>query len=496
MGNIAHTARRGSPQRNGAIKMGVHDLSRAILLGLCSTALVACGGDDDDDNNTTTGGNTTAGAEVRVVHAASNAPEVNAGLNGGGQVSGLAYANATNFLDVSEGDYDVSVDGILPDGSTTNVINQSGVTLGADKETSIFAVGKVGGSGNTAIGPLVTKAPDADPASGDVRVQVVHASAEAAATGDLDVYLTSPGANLGNATPVGTFAFKKDIGPATVSAGKKQIRVTPQGTPGTVVFDSGEINLSGGSDLTIAAIDDTGPSASTAPIRLLVAPEGGNSFVLRDQGSNAELRAAHLSNNGPDPVDIEINGSVPGALDDFAFGALSGFLSQANGDYNIDVLDGNGNATGVGVDPLPLTPQSFNTAYALNDGNGSVQLTATMDDLRPVATEVRLRVYHGAQNATAAVQNGKVDVYALPDGQTPANAANAAIESLPFEGQAEAAVMGGQNYDLFVTPEDNPGNTVIGPVNLDGASNGEVYTVIARDNASSGFDAILQNDTP
>jgi len=472
--------------------MRIHPLTKAMTLAFCSAGLVACGGDDDDSSDGGGGADTTA--EVRVVHASSDAPNVNAGLNGGGQVSDLAYGNATGFLEVSEDDYDVSVDGILPDGSTTNVISASGVTLSASNETSIFAVGNVG-----SIEPLVVTADDADPSSGDVRAQVVHASAAASSAGKLDVYVTGPGASLtdNSVDPLGTFEFKGDIGPATVPGGDYRIRVTPEGTPGTVVFDSGTVPLSGGSDLTIAAIDDTGPSSNTSPIRLLVAPEGDDSFVLRDQSSNTELRAAHLSTNAPDPVDIEVGGSVPGPLDDFGFGNLSGYLNIASGDYDVNVLQSDGSSTGVGVSGLTLKPQSFNTAYAINDGNGSAELIRTEDDLRSVATEVRFRVVHGSQNATAAAAQGRVDVYALPDGTAPdeVGADAAAIESLAFRDNAEAAADASAGpFDLYVTPEDTPSNTVIGPVNVD-PSNGEVYTVIARDNGSGGFAAILQNDT-
>lgn len=476
--------------------MRVHPLTQATMLAFCSAALVACGGDDDSNGG---GGSTDTTAEVRVVHASANAPNVNAGLNGGGQVSDLAYANATGFLGVEEGDYDVAVDGILPDGSTTTVIDAPGVTLDADNETSIFAVGNVGGSGDTAIGPLVVTAPDEDPASDKVRVQVAHASAAAEALGKLDVYVTAPGANLSDSSvdPVGTFEFKGDLGPITVDQGDYRIRVTPQGSPGDVRFDSGTVNLPGGSDLLLAAIDSAGPTSNASPVQLLQIPEGGSTSVIRDQGSNTSLRAAHLSTNAPSTVDIEVNGSVPGALDDVSFPTLSSYLSIPSGTTDVAVLQSDGTSLNLSAS-LSLAPQSFNTAYAINDGNGSTKLITTEDDLRSVATEVRFRVVHAASNVTSLVPNGEVDVYVLPDGTTPSEAGQdaAAIESLAFEDSAEAAAAGGNTYDVFVTPKDTPSDVRFERQDL-APSDGQVFTLIARDDKSQGsaVTVIEQNDT-
>lgn len=467
--------------------------SKSLIAVAVAGILAGCGGDNDDDNGTNDNGSADTTAEVRVVHASSDAPAVEAGLDGGSQVPELAYATATQYLEVDASDYEVEVSGILPDGSTQTVIGPATVPLDAGNETSIFAVGNVG---DGSIAPLVVTAPDADPASGEVRTQVVHASAAAAAAGPLDVYVTAPGDDLSadDVNPLGTFEFKGSIGPATVPGGDYRIRVTPEGSPGMVVFDSGTVELAGGSDLTIAAIDNTGPSTDTSPVRLLVAPEGADSFVLRDAGSNTSVRAAHVSDNAPGTVDIEVNGAVPGALDDFSFGNVSGYLSIASGKTDIEVLDDSGGSLGVSVSGLPLAPQSFNTAYAINDG-GSVELIATQDDLRSVATEVGLRVVHAAQNATGVTPDGIVDVYALPDGTTPAEvgADGAAIEDLAYRDTVRAALPGGATYDLFVTPADNPSNPVIEVQDFQ-PTNGEVYTIIARDDGMN-FAAILENDT-
>ncbi len=474
--------------------MRFHPLTKATVLALSATTLAACGGDSNDSSNNDGDGSTTAKAEVRVVHASSDAPNVNAGLNGGGQVSDLAFANATGFLSVPEGDYDVNVDGILPDGGTTTVIDASDVSLSADNETSIFAIGDVG---DKSIQPLVTTAPNKDPASDKVRAQVVHASDAAAGAGKLDVYVTAPGADLNSADPLGTFEFKGDIGPATVDSGDYQIRVTPEDKPGTVVFDSGTVSLSGGSDLTIAAIDNTGPANGTrsAPIRLLVAPEGGDSFQILDKGAQAAVRAAHLSVDAG-TVDISVDGVnngdpvVTGLEYDNSGGStfpanfgdnFTNFLALPEGQQTINV-EKNGSVV-VSASPDLKAGERY-TGYALGQASPDMSfqelsLKASQEDLRPVATEAKVRVVHAA--SLVPTDQGKVDVYLTAQDamMSDLDDSNRVLDDVPFKAIADLSVTPG-DYELFITAFNDP--TVV-PIRqeLPTLEGGGVYSVVALD---------------
>ena len=64
----------------------------ALTLGIIAAAtglLTACGGDSDNDRS-------AAQAEVRAIHASSNAPDVKISLDGDVAIQNLAFATASD----------------------------------------------------------------------------------------------------------------------------------------------------------------------------------------------------------------------------------------------------------------------------------------------------------------------------------------------------------------------------------------------------------------
>jgi len=477
--------------------MRIHPLTKAMTLAFFSAGLVACGGDDDDSSDGGGGADTTA--EVRVVHASSDAPNVNAGLNGGGQVSDLAYGNATNFLKVPAKDYDVTVSGIRPDGSTPTDIGPVTVPVEADKETSIIALGNVGGSGNTALGAKVVTAPDEDPASGNARIQVVHASAAAASANDLDVYLTQPSKTPSDSgvDPVASFTFKGVIGPTEVASGDYRVWVTPQGNDSKILFKSGTVTLPDGADVLLAAIDNTGPAKGprNAPIRLLQAAEGSQSQVLLDAGAQAGVRAAHLSADAG-TVDISVDGVNSGnpvvtglTFDNSNFADnFTSFLGLPAGQQTVNV-EQNGSVV-VSASPQLEAGERY-TGYALGLVNPqrsfeALSLEAKGEDQRPVATEAKVRVVHAASQVPFS--DGKVDVYLVADQSATVSDlgdSNRILNDIPFKAiSAYLSVPPGSNYKVFITKFDDATTAPI-MADLPQLQGGGVYTVAAVDKLDS-----------
>ena len=87
------------------------------------------------------------------------------------------------------------------------------------------------------------------------------------AEGQLDLYVTAPGADLAAATPLATHVY---LGFASryreLDAGTYQVRVTRRGTT-IVVYDAGAIELPAGAGRTVFALD---PEGSGLPLRGLV----------------------------------------------------------------------------------------------------------------------------------------------------------------------------------------------------------------------------------
>lgn len=80
-------------------------------------------------------------AHVRVIHASPDAPAVDVKLAGGATlIPGLAFPNASDYLPVDAGSYDLQV---TPAGGSAVVLDLKGTKLDAGKIYDVFAVGEL-----------------------------------------------------------------------------------------------------------------------------------------------------------------------------------------------------------------------------------------------------------------------------------------------------------------------------------------------------------------
>ena len=109
--------------------------------------------------------------------------------------------------------------------NTSVVVATLPITIGANNDYTLFAVGGTGGSAVT--GFFTADATTAVPA-GQVRIRVVNMSP---AAGAVDVFVTAPNADLATATPAATALANRAIFPGVALApGNYQIRTVPAGT--------------------------------------------------------------------------------------------------------------------------------------------------------------------------------------------------------------------------------------------------------------------------
>jgi hypothetical protein len=94
------------------------------------------------------------------------------------------------------------------------------------------------------------------PAPGQARISVLHG---APSVGNVDVYVTAPGAALGTPT-LTNVPFKGFSGYLAVPAGRYQVRVTPTGVPGTVAINQ-EITVPANVVATAIAVERQGGGA-------------------------------------------------------------------------------------------------------------------------------------------------------------------------------------------------------------------------------------------
>lgn len=427
----------------------------ALALGLL--ALAGCDVFDDDDDDVI-----LQTATVRVLHASPDAPDVDVLIDGAVFAEGAPYKAGTGFGVVEPGTYNVQVNGIVPGGTATVI--DADVTIEADTETTIIAVGNV-----ATIAPLLITNERSAVGGGNFRATVVHAAPAAPA---VDVYVTAPGADLSASAPLGSFEFGGSLGPVEVAAGDYQIRVTIAGDASTVVFDSGTAPIADGANLLIAAVENTGPGA--APISLVLLDGTGSGEIL-DINTPAALRVIHASPDAP-AVDVVVNDDFNAPLvEDLEFpnpapNAVD-YVEVPGADYNVKVTVANDPGV-IAIDTDLTLDAGVNYSVYAVDFLSQIAPLVLVDDPRPIATEARVRIVHASPTAQ------DVDIYVTAPG-TDITTVDPTFAGVPFQAETGYVPLAGGTYTVTVAPAGTT-TAAIGPIDITIADGG-IYTAIARD---------------
>jgi outer membrane murein-binding lipoprotein Lpp len=469
--------------------------NRYLFSAVIASSVVLAGCFDGSSNSSSEVPANPVTSQVRVLHAVSDAPDVNVNVNGDPAVSGASFRQA-GILNPEVGTYSVSVDAILPNESLIPVIPDTDLTLVEGTNYDVIAAGT---TMDENIAPIVLEDDGQRDDPDSVRLRVVHVSpgAQTAAGGPVDIYITADGAPLPD-MPLETLAFGEDFGPSEVGPGTYQVRITPAGTPANVVYDSGPLPLSAGSDLLVAAIDNTlfgDLDQAESPVNLLVV-NGDETTELYDVRTGGAIRVAHTSSDAG-AIDVYLNGDPTAStpiIENLTFGG-TGPGAPATGNYApVDVGENLLDITPAGNDAQLVLSAELNAANgqlqtvlaAGSDLMDSVAALPFDDDNRRIATEARLRVIHGAVEAPI------VNVYAIPTAETGAGDTQIG-NAMPLRGNFEYGESTGYlsvaegDYVIFITDPD--GNELFKSNNVS-LINGGVYTAVARlnDNQTQGAD--------
>ena len=248
-------------------------------------------------------------ARVQVMHASPDAPPIIVQVDDATAVTWLDYAQGSAELPLPAGTHTITVQALTPNSPTT-LIGPTSIDLSANMDYVIAAEGPVASISAEIFPHELAVVP-----SGSTRIQFLHATPRGS---DIDVYVTTPGADLSSENPVGRFAFHGSIGPLEIPAGQYEIRLTAAGTQAPVLLDSGTISFNGGSELAIALLDNTGPGS--AAIMLTQVDAFGNTTPILDENTPATVRVIHDSPNAP-PLSVIANSDLANPL---CHGQLSG----------------------------------------------------------------------------------------------------------------------------------------------------------------------------
>ncbi|MGR5547740.1 DUF4397 domain-containing protein [Vibrio sp. DNB22_12_1] len=452
----------------------MNGFSKLAVTVVAVLGISACGSDSDSKDYT----------YLQAVHASPDAPRANVLLNGNEALSDLDYGSGSGYVRLEEGTYDVAVDVQLPGGQTAEVIN---APLYLDDDI-LYTAFVVGSAADGSVEPLiVTRSEDSMANNQSLDVQVVHA-----ATGvtQVNVFVTTPDADLTNENPVATLAYTQFTNVLNIPDGEYQIRLTDSSdAANTPVFDSGPLTLAPNSNLTVAAINKGG-SVSESPVKLLVLDGEGSTIVqnvsndsMRDfPSAESDVRVGHLVNGAPN-VDVSLDGTT--VLSDVAFKTISTYQTLASDSYQVQV-DAQGIATPIISADLAFAPGNSYSVYAIGLVS-DIEALVVEDNRRSIATSAVLNVTHAAANPAAAT----VDVY-LTQSQD-ISGIDPAIANFAYKDSVQNIYVAAGDYYVTVTaPGDK--TPVIGPAPLPTLENGMVYQAIAIDD-NGGFNLLVNDIT-
>lgn len=427
-------------------------MKRLIILALLSAMTVILVGCHDDDDPT---------AQVRIVHASPDAPNVDALVNDNIELKDVPFKGVSRYLSVDLGnDPNFKINAA---GTSTTVIDNT-LRLEEGRQYTLLAVNNLSN-----IEPLLLSDQTLSPASGFLKVRVLHASPSAPV---VDVYVTAPGGDIAMMSPtLSDVSFKDYSDYLEIPEGDYRIRVTGTGSK-TPVYDSGTVALGAGVTYTIVAVTTT---TGLSPISLLVLTGDNSSPSIEIADARTQIRAVHAAYDAPE-VDVLVENVE--ALGDVPFKAASGYLELLSGARNFKINAANTSTTVIEATPTLERGLDYTLLAVGSLTSGTLEPLLAVDDNRaPASGNAKVRVIHASPDAPA------VDVYVD---------STKALSNVPYKAISDyLEVAAGQaNIQVFAA------GTTTSPV-IDATltlANGTIYTIIAMNQLSAIEPVVLEDN--
>jgi hypothetical protein len=316
-----------------------------------------------------------ADANIRVIHASPDAPNVDVLVNDAAAFENLAFTGVTDYSALPADTYNVKV---VPAGATEPVVIEADLTLNPAITYSVLAVNDLAN-----IEPLVLIDDNsADP--DNARVRFVHASPNAPA---VDIALADGGPVL-----FGDIEFKEVGDYLAVAPGTYDLEARLAGT-NTVVLDIPGVQLMAGRVYTAYAMG-------------FVNGDPALQAVLSVDGvGNAKVRAIHASPDAPN-VDVLVDDAP--AFENLPFTGVSDYAMLPPAAYNVKVVPAGATEPVVIEADLDLAAATTYSVVAVNVLD-EIEPLVLIDDNTADPANARVRFLHASPNAPA------VDI-ALADG--------------------------------------------------------------------------------
>ena len=203
-----------------------------------------------DGETTTLINDADAGADVRVVHAVADAPNVDVTLNDAAdpQIADLAFLSATDYLNLEAAEYSVDV---AAAGGSPVVLEDLPLEVENAMSYSVYAVGELSTIG------LQVLTEERRSVATEAKIQLVHAAPSA---GNVDIYVTATDDISGADAAFTDVPFDAEglvsTGNVALTPGDYVVTVTATGTQ-DIAIQTPLLTLEGGGIYTAVAVDAT-----------------------------------------------------------------------------------------------------------------------------------------------------------------------------------------------------------------------------------------------
>jgi uncharacterized protein DUF4397 len=357
--------------------MMLRRIAKLFLLCVLGLAIAGCGKSGSSGSNS---------AHVRFMNAVVDAGPLNITVGTKSVVTGLAFEGLTTYQDTDSGtqEYKVSVAG-----GTSTIIDTS-LSLSGDAQYTYVVYG-------TASAPTSVIVADAstDPGSGLFFLRVTNAAFGNAA---LDVYVTTPGAPLDNASPnISNILLGASSSFTQLTPGTLQVRMTLRNSK-QVIYDAGTLTFNERTSYYMVAY--TKGSSTLVNAALLNIDSTGSGSVVNSK--IAQFKVIHAA-PGTAAINAFVDGTV--AFANVPYQGASSYSALAAGTHAVTFQT----VTSPGAviaSAQPALAAATDTSIVVTGAPGAQTAVVLPDNNLPGTTgSARVRFVNVAPNL------GPVDVY-------------------------------------------------------------------------------------
>jgi hypothetical protein len=222
-------------------------------------------------------------AYLRLVHAAPDAPAVDVQLNNETVAENVSFTDATGYLTVEGGDYDVTVTAA---GNESAVVLEQTIDLDEREATTVAVTGELNAGGQSTLGLTVFTDDALEPADGEAGVSVIHLSPDAP---PVDVVATTGGESAVIADNV---SFQEGDDYVTVPGGDYDVEIR-QAAPdddGAVVATA-NLTLESGSAYSVLAVGNVVPDDDSAEFQTVLLEDATTVITVPDGNETDDSEA-------------------------------------------------------------------------------------------------------------------------------------------------------------------------------------------------------------